>query len=178
MKDEQGKAFEMFRVAMDVVIRRCRGEDLAALEWFGLFPRQVIESTFESVQRGQAIMLVVEVNRTPSGQLWIDLTRKELDSTGFLWAIRVFPCLQNLGIGTRLVGAAEQILRDQGFRYAELTAEMDNLGAKRLYERLGYCVVGGAGNLNATGRWVLRKELRLAMAGGGGERVTGGTGRE
>ena len=52
----------------------------------------------------------------------------------------MLPPLQNLGIGTRLILAAEDILKSHGFRFAEIGAEKDNPGAKRLYERLGYQV--------------------------------------
>lgn len=164
---------ESFELALKVRIRPCVKHDLPTLEWFGLFSAQrgIIEATFERHQRGEAIMLVAEANGVPSAQIWIDLDRKDLDSTGVLWALRVFPTLQNRGVGSRLMAAAEQILRQRGFGWAELTVEKDNSAALRLYERLGYRLVGEAraGSIRtapddspASGenhQWVMRKPL-------------------
>ena len=54
----------------------------------------------------------------------------------------MIPCPQNLGIGTRLVRAAEPLVRQRGFTTAELGVDKTNPAARRLYERLGYAVVG------------------------------------
>ena len=48
------------------------------------------------------------------------------------------PPLQNLGIGTRLIAAVEDLLQKRGYKIVELGVEKDNPDAKRLYERLGY----------------------------------------
>jgi ribosomal protein S18 acetylase RimI-like enzyme len=144
-------AFEPFTVSLDIAVRSCRREDLAALEWFGMFAehRDIIRAAFERHQRGDAIMLIAEANKVACGQVWIDLDRQYVDSTGVLWAIRVFPCLQNLGIGTKLIEAAEYILRSRNVKFVEMTVEKSNVGALRLYQRLGYFV---AGELHAVNR--------------------------
>lgn len=170
--------FDTFSVCLDVIIRPCRARDLPALEWFGLFEshRGLIRAVFERQREGEAMMLVVEANGEPSGQLWIDLSRRRRDATGVIWAVRVLPCLQRLGIGTRLMDTAEAILRRDGFERSEVTVELDNEGARRLYERLGYTVTGsilashppGAvvtsdcedSGEPVTRQWVLQKELQ------------------
>jgi ribosomal protein S18 acetylase RimI-like enzyme len=164
---------ERFTVTREVTLRVCRGDDLPALEWFGLFTahREIIRSVYDSQESGEAIMLVAEVQGFPIGQVWIDLIRKSVDATGVLWAVRVFPILQNLGIGTRLMAAAEEVLRYHACAYAELGVEQDNPDAKRFYERQGYRVVGrmqgeygyttpdGQATRVPTDQWILRKPL-------------------
>jgi len=162
-----------FTVPIEVRIRICRSEDLPGLEWFGLFSahREIIRSTFESQQRGEAAMLVADLNGFPAGQVWINLTLKQAESTGALWAVRVFPCLRNRGIGAQLLASAEGLLHSQGFTGVELGVEKDNPAARRFYERHGYRVTGTAhGEYQYTtpdgepmrmpiDEWILRKEL-------------------
>jgi ribosomal protein S18 acetylase RimI-like enzyme len=57
---------------------------------------------------------------------------------GLLWQLAVHPALQSCGIGTVLVGAAEQRILDRGLGRAELSVELSNPRARALYERLGY----------------------------------------
>jgi ribosomal protein S18 acetylase RimI-like enzyme len=166
---------DSFPVRLDVVIRPCREADLPALEWFGLFAphRQMIRRVFEQQRRGEALMLVVEANGEPSGQLWIDLRRGDEDGqVGEIWAVRVLPCLQRRGIGTRLVAVAEALLRERGFARAQLRVETDNPAARRLYERLGYALAGTAAASSGPGavpddagiQWVLAKTLLPAAS--------------
>jgi ribosomal protein S18 acetylase RimI-like enzyme len=116
---------DRFTVLLRLVIRECRSEDLHDLEWFGLLAdyREVIAKAFARQQQGEIVMLVAEANDFPVGQVWVDLTRKQEDATGIVWALRVMPCFQNLGIGARLVTAAEQAIRARGFAIAELGVE-------------------------------------------------------
>ena len=166
-------SLETFTVSLEVTIRTCRASDLAGLEWFGMFSehREIIRSTWEAQERGEALMLVAEVNGFPAGQVWINLVLKQAEGTGALLAVRVFPLLQNLGIGARLMQASEEALRSRGYTSVELGVERDNPGARRFYERLGYRVVGTAQGeeqyaisegtpLTMTiDEWILRKEL-------------------
>jgi len=78
---------------------------------------------------------------------------------------------QNLGIGTRLIAAAERRLKTRGFRLSELGVEKNNPRAQRLYERLGYQVVrdhideweytppNGAPVPVRSDEWILHKSL-------------------
>ncbi|MFB6808493.1 GNAT family N-acetyltransferase [Streptomyces sp. NPDC056387] len=64
------------------------------------------------------------------------------EGAGILWQLAVLPALQSCGLGTLLVRAAEQRIRDRGLRRAELAVEEDNPRARALYERLGYVAFG------------------------------------
>jgi ribosomal protein S18 acetylase RimI-like enzyme len=163
-----------FHIDLEVQIRPCRQDDLPALEWFGLFTshRTLIRAVFEQHQSGEAVMLVAQVNGEASGQVWIDLRRQLAGGTAELWALRVLPCLQRCGIGTRLVAAAEQAAADGGCSAIELAVETDAPRVRRLYERLGYHWRGTtiathqAGPPRRTAQWLLTKDLRATPHAG------------
>lgn len=138
-----GQAMASLRVPLEIRVRQCHEGDLPAMEWHGLFAhdRDAIRETFVAQSRGDAIMLVAVTAGGYAGQIWLDLGRLAIDGTGLLWALRVWPCLRGLGIGTWLLRGAEDTLRRRGFRRAELSVETSNTAALRLYERLGYRAV-------------------------------------
>jgi ribosomal-protein-alanine N-acetyltransferase len=61
--------------------------------------------------------------------------------TGYIQTLCVFPGWRNMGLGTRLIGFAEErIFRDSPNAF--MCVSSFNQKAQRLYERLGYRVVG------------------------------------
>src|SRR4051812_19821073 len=96
-----------FVVALPVEIRLCTARDLPHLEWFGMFAqdREIIRAAFAMQERGDGAMLVAVVRGFPVGQVWIDFVRQAAASAGYLWAMRVFPWLQGLGLGRALLEA-------------------------------------------------------------------------
>jgi ribosomal protein S18 acetylase RimI-like enzyme len=124
-------------------IRQCRLSDLPLLEWDGLFAnqRELIADAFRRQEEGENLMLVADRDDFPIGQVWIDLAKKEPQSIGILWALRVMAAYQGQGIGSQLIGTAESYLRERPFTIAEIGVEKENLAARRLYERLGYRIV-------------------------------------
>ena len=131
---------QAFNLTLPVVIRRCLREDLPTLEWFGLFAphRELIQNVFAEQDRGEALMLVAEVNGVAAGQVWIDFLHGRTVGTGILWAMRVFPCLQRRGLGGRLLAGAEDVLHFKGFTRAEVAVEPENAAAQAFYTRHGY----------------------------------------
>jgi ribosomal protein S18 acetylase RimI-like enzyme len=127
-------------LSVPVVIRAAREGDLEALEWFGMFTahREIIRGAWRAQAAGDNLMLVAEANGFPIGQAWVDLARHADESAGLLWAVRVFPIFQGLGIGARLLDAAEEALAARGCRWAIIGVEKENEGARRLYLRQGY----------------------------------------
>jgi ribosomal protein S18 acetylase RimI-like enzyme len=125
---------------LPVVIREAREDDLEALEWFGMFTahREIIRDAFRRQRVGENLMLVAEANGFPIGQAWVDLARHADESMGLLWAVRVFPVFQGMGIGARLLDAAEDVLAARGYRWALIGVEKYNHAARRLYLRQGY----------------------------------------
>jgi ribosomal protein S18 acetylase RimI-like enzyme len=127
-------------IVLDVVVRPCRPEDVAELEWFGLYRhhREIFAQAFARHMRGENIMLVADLDGFPAGQAWVDLVKRAGEGIGYIWAVRVFPFLRGHGIGSLLMRAAEDLLRERGFVAAEVGVEKDNDAARRLYLRLGY----------------------------------------
>jgi GNAT superfamily N-acetyltransferase len=103
--------------------------------------REHFRQQYERQEGSENVMLVAEAGGFPVGRLRMDVAKRREDSVGILWAFAVQPPLQNLGIGTRLMIAAEEILRSQGLRIAEIGAGKDKPCALRLYERLAYRVI-------------------------------------
>ncbi len=132
-----------FDVHLAVTIRHARCDDLRPLEWFGLMTpyRHILEKDFARAERGEVAYLVAEANHFPIGQVQVDLTRYALQGIGLIWALRVIPVMQGLSIGTKLIAAAENLLRARSFHTAQIGVEANNPNARRLYERLGYRIV-------------------------------------
>lgn len=145
-----------FCVQVEIRIRRCRKTDLPTLEWFGLFDPGCLSRQYRRQNRGEAGMLIAEANGVASGQVWVEFPRID-DRIGVLWALRVFPNLQGLGVGTRLIKAGERLIRRRGGREVELEVHPENVSAKRLYERLGYVDLGQV--QGDSGHLLMRKQL-------------------
>jgi ribosomal protein S18 acetylase RimI-like enzyme len=163
----------MLELCLPARVRPCVAEDLPMLEWYGLFRdhRELFTDAFARHLAGNNVMLVADLRGFPVGQAWIDLVKHNEERVGYVWAVRVFPFLRGLGIGTHLIDSAERILAERGYRGAELGVEKDNPDARRLYERLGYALVGeareeyavtspdGAVATYAIDQWLLRKSF-------------------
>lgn len=161
-------------VTLEVTIRECVRDDLPGLEWDGIFShhREIIHDAFARQERGENVMLVAVANGSPVGQAWIDLAVRADEGVGLLWAVRVHPLLQGLGLGARLLQAAERALAERGVGFAEIGVEKDNPRARALYERVGYRVhrelreeygytpPGGQPVRHVVDQWMLRKDLR------------------
>jgi GNAT superfamily N-acetyltransferase len=137
-------AAQQLSITLSTCVRLARQDDLRRLEWFGMLTpfREILEKDFERAEQGELVYLVAEVNSYPIGQVEVDLTKKGDLGIGVLMALRVLPPFQNLGIGSQLLQAAEQAIRDHHLQIAELGVAKDNPGAFRLYVRQGYQVVG------------------------------------
>lgn len=170
-----------FVTQLRITIRGASESDLPSLEWWGWHSehRNIIRAVFDQSLHGQTIMLVAESAGFPVGQVWGDLLRKRREGVGVLWGVRVIPGLRGCGIGSRLVTAAEQDLRDLGYESAEIGVEFENSGVRGLYERMGYQVVGterdersyrdpsGEEKSFICEQWILRKPLREGVWGVG-----------
>jgi ribosomal protein S18 acetylase RimI-like enzyme len=130
-------AAQQFSITLSTCVRLARQDDLRRLEWFGMLTpfREILEKDFERAEQGELVYLVAEANSYPIGQVEVDLTKKGDLGIGVLMALRMLPPFQNLGIGSQLLQAAEQAIRDHHLQIAELGVAKDNPGAFRLYVR-------------------------------------------
>jgi ribosomal protein S18 acetylase RimI-like enzyme len=145
-----------------VLIRVLREEDLPALEWNGEYThfRNLYRRTFEEMLQGVRLMMVATQAASGEiiGQVFLqyasgDPRFADGRTRGYIYALRVKAAYQNHGIGRRLIREAEAHLRQKGMRVATIGVAKSNAAAQRLYERLGYRVLG-----EDAGRWTYLDE--------------------
>jgi len=131
-------------VCLPVTVRPAHAADLPLLEWYGLHTphREILANAFRMQENGTGAMLLTEVNGFPAGQVCVDFLRKRHLGRATLWALRVFPPLRGIGLGTRLMRAAEAVVAGRGGGIAELGVDRDNAGVLPFYHRLGYLTCG------------------------------------
>jgi ribosomal-protein-alanine N-acetyltransferase len=80
---------------------------------------------------------------------------------GYVVTIDVDPAARRLGVGKRMLRAAEERVREAGARWMDLHVATNNPGAIRFYEQDGYACVGSVEGFYQTGldAYVYRKEL-------------------
>ncbi len=134
----------------DLNIRLVTREDLLALEWEGEYShfRRLFAEAFQRAQMGEAVLWVADLKNTGLiGQVFVHLNsqRQELADgidRAYIYGFRVRAGYRNRGVGTQLLLAAEDDLKQRGFRWVSLNVGQDNPAARRLYERNGYYVIG------------------------------------
>jgi ribosomal protein S18 acetylase RimI-like enzyme len=120
-----------------VRIRDMTGHDVeplaAALGW----PSYGIGRRWQECLAGYREMYVADVDGRPSGSVSVN-EREEFPGFLHLFALDVAPELQSQGIGTRLIDRVEEESRVRGRAGVYLEVSTQNVGARQLYERLGY----------------------------------------
>lgn len=135
-------------------IRLATEEDLPKLEWFGAYThyRKLFRQTYRDFMKGRQAMWIAEVRDFPIGQIFINfmstLGKRAGISHGYLYALRVMKPFQRMGLGSKLVEAAEQYLMQNNYQRATIAVGKTNTGAIRLYKRLGYNIID-----EDPGRW-------------------------
>jgi ribosomal protein S18 acetylase RimI-like enzyme len=165
----------------EFLIRPVEEPDLPALEWDGMYRhfRRLFRQTFEDMRLGRRYLLVMEHH--PGGEMvgqvfiqWNSSDPRYADGRrrGYLYALRVKPAYRGRGLGTRLIQAAEAVLRGRGMDTASIGVEKNNPRARALYERRGYRVIaddpGCWSYIDDQGRtrevrepaWLMEKQLR------------------
>lgn len=130
-----------FTLHVDVEVRDLTLADLDDLAWSGSESHlHAVRLELARAQLGEVVYLCATLRDRPVGKLGVDLAHHP--DTALLWQFAVHPELQGLGIGTGLVHAAEDVARAAGKLEADIGVGVSNADAQRLYERLGYVVVG------------------------------------
>jgi [ribosomal protein S18]-alanine N-acetyltransferase len=161
---------------MPFTLRDARPEDFEALWRIDqqCFPPGVAYSQQELKlymgHRG-AFTLIVNQQRNQNGEARQNENGINHEIAGFLVAhsgaighvitIDVVPSFRRSGVGSQLLCAAEERLRENGSRAVRLEAAVDNLSALSFYKRLGYQVVKTWPRYYSTGvdALVLKKNL-------------------
>mgnify|MGYP000876415664 CR=1 FL=1 len=131
-------------------IRPVLERDLYSLEWEGTYQkyRRMYARLFKESQEQKVLMWLIEIPlQEIIGQVFVMLNSGERDAAdgftrAYIFAFRVKPQWRNRGIGSHLMTYVEKDLYEKGFRFATLNVAKENPDARRLYERLGYKVIG------------------------------------
>ena len=129
-------------LSVPLVCRTATPTDIERLTWLDGPSLQHVTTDFARAQLGEVSYLIGAIGDMPVAKLCIDYVRRSHESAAYLWTFAVMPQLRRLGIGKIMMRVAEQLVVDGGFNFMELAVNNDNPDAKRLYERLGYEVVG------------------------------------
>ena len=123
----------------------CTAEDVVVLErHLGSGRNRIHEQLHARQQAGDATYLVAWRGGIPVGTglvRWRDANAK-LPGTPEISNLGVPAELRGQGIGTALVRAAEDAVRDRGLSRVAIAVGDDNPDASRLYSRLGYADSG------------------------------------
>ncbi|MEV5894539.1 GNAT family N-acetyltransferase [Nonomuraea fuscirosea] len=119
-------------------------EDLDALIR-SLGQKHYFEERLDRQLHGSGILLVAWKHGEPLGDVYLWLERAEepeltthLPDAALLTHLEVLPAHRNEGIGSELMGVAEERLFSMGYKRVALGVGLDNRDAQRLYERRGY----------------------------------------
>lgn len=130
-------------------IRSLLPEDTRALEWHGGTDlRSFYEEQWRAHQAGEIHVIVATTDTTqgknfPVGQAAIHWNGKPTHpQIPDIQSVRVHPDLRGQGLGSRLLSECEKLVSTRGHGLVSLSVAQDNDAARRLYERLGYRVVG------------------------------------
>ncbi len=108
----------------------------------------LLESRLQEADAGRIDCLIAWLGDEPVGHV---LVRWQTDTPKYAALPRGVPVLEwlgvaerhrNRGIGTALMGAAEELARSRGHDGLVLSVGVDNHGARRLYQRRGYREMG------------------------------------
>ena len=97
-----------------------------------------IGSRFEEHLNGYREMLVAESGGEVAGTVSTSGCRFQIPGSLRMLALDVGTAYQRQGVGSELIKAVEQKARCEGLGKVNLEVALDNEGAIRLYERLGY----------------------------------------
>ena len=129
-----------------VAVRAASEQDLHALEWHGGRDlRAFYEECWQKHRDDELLYLVADSKGFPIGQVVIVWSGKP-SHPDFpdVQSLRVHPAFRGLGVGSRLLGAAEISARERGFERLGLSVSVENPKARQLYERCGYVLRGEA----------------------------------
>ena len=145
-------SLEDTRTFPNISIRQVTRRDLPKLEWEGLYWkfRNIFADLYRNSLSGRTLLWVVthqSEEETLIGQAFVLLKSSEREtadgkSRAYVFSFRVKEQWRNQGIGSFLMAFIEDDLRQRGFDVVTLNVAKDNQAALRLYQRLGYRVVG------------------------------------
>jgi len=136
--------------AQKILIRPLVESHLPALEWDEEYAhyRNVYAQNFRSMQNGNLLIWVAETDdHILVGQAFVLLLSQNKDLAdgihrAYVFSFRVKPKYRDQGLGTAIMSFVESDMKQRGFNSIRLNVARNNIKARKLYERLGYHVIG------------------------------------
>ncbi len=133
-----------------VHVRKATRQDLHSMEWGGelVHFRRIFNDAYYHCQIGTGLIWIAEAPvHGLVGQLIISLRSNRTDLSdgkkrAYLYGFRVRPEFRGQGIGTLMMNSIEDDLVRRSYEIITLNVAQENIGAWRLYDSLGYVVVG------------------------------------
>lgn len=145
---------------MNLIIREMQKEEYLLLETFlyeaifqrdpeNLFPRDIIYKPELWVyidkfgEMPDDLCLCAELDGKVVGAVWTRIIPAygHLDDETPEFAISLLPESRGLGVGTKLMQAMVEALRDRGYKRTSLAVQKDNY-ALRMYRKVGFEIIG------------------------------------
>lgn len=128
----------------EVHLRPLLERDLLALEWHGGADlRSFYQTQWAAHEAGDVLVVVAAFQDFPIAQAAIHWRGKPTHPhIPDIQSVRVMEVFRGQQVGSKLLGICESIVRSHGHTLVSLAVALDNQGAKRLYERLGYQATG------------------------------------
>lgn len=123
----------------EVTVRRCTEDDLADLERTESPGAGITRSLLRRQATGAIVFGAAWRHGLPLGSVVVDLRS---DHAPELKHLHVLESARHAGVGTALCAWAEHQMSQKGFARLYLGVGLQNPGARRLYERLGFRPVG------------------------------------
>ncbi len=129
-------------ITVAVAVRDLTEDDLGWIAWSGGPDHpEAVAAALRRVDSGEvAYLAVCGANDVPLAIGGIDY--RKASGGGTLWQLAVHPGLQSCGLGSLLIGNAEDRIRRTGLLQSFLSVEDQNHRARALYSRLGYVEYG------------------------------------
>ncbi len=151
-------------LTIELTIRDLTLDDLADAGWSGS-PEHLASLAAQTAAVGTRVLTITAAGRPIAIGV---ASQQRQPGVGWVSSLSVHEQWQSLGVGTILIGALEDVLREQGLATVGLSVELDNPDAARLYRRLGYAATGstldgwsiGPGRSYVTLCRVMTKSLR------------------
>lgn len=124
-------------IRLDIRIRKITGYDAMPLAEALGYPLHWIKRRWSESVAGYRETVVAEVDGVASGCVSFDHL-EEFPDYLHLFGLDVSPALRNRGIGSVLIACVEEQAQERARAGVFLDVSIENHGARRLYERVGY----------------------------------------
>ena len=155
----------------EYTIRTATIYDLDSLSWSMVdLKSDYYKAKWQQKLDGKLDIYVAVINDFPIAYIWLDWTKLADKNIGEISSFEVLHVFRGQGIGTTMIREMENILREKGLKISQNGFDKSNIRAGKLYEKLGYKIVGESSYLkpqmvdgklqNITQEtWVMHKEL-------------------